>query len=120
MATVALDVTVSVKLDGSGNGTATTGPTAAGEAWQAGYVVGVQVATNTAEAIARGWAGNGPPSGFLGASTWGSTGDVNSDTPQLTQGQKVTVRWAGGDPGAMAYLTVVGTRKLPLCRGSTR
>lgn len=110
MATAQLMVTVPVTLDGSGNGTASTGPTGAGEIWNAGYVVGVQVSTNVNEAIARGWAGGGPPAGFLGSATWGSTGDVNSDTPQLSTGQTVTVEWTGGDPGATAYLTVTGTR----------
>lgn len=110
MATAQLMVTVPVTLDGSGNGTASTGPTGAGEIWNAGYVVGVQVSTNVSESIARCWAGGGPPAGFLGATTWGSTGDTNADTPQLSVGQSVTAQWTGGDAGAVAYLTVVGTR----------
>jgi len=110
---VQLNELQAITLDGSGNGQAQLGPTAAGEVWPAGYVVGVHCATNVAEAIARGWAGGGPPAGFLGATTWGSTGDTNADTPELKAGQSVTVQWAGGDPGTVAYLTVTGSRQVP-------
>jgi hypothetical protein len=111
--TVQLNALVTTQLDGSGNGTASIGPTGSGEVWPAGYVVGVHCATMTAEAIARGWAGSGQPAGFLGATTWGSTGDTNADTPQLVSGQQVTVQWIGGDSGTQAYLTVTGTRQVP-------
>ena len=113
MRTVQLAVNESVKLDGSGNGTLNAGPSASGETWQAGYTIGVRCATNVAEAIALSWCGGGPPRGFLGATTWGSTGDANSDTPQLGVGQAVTVTWQGGDPGTTAYLSVTGTRQVP-------
>lgn len=113
MRTVQLSASTSIKLDGAGGGTATVGPEAPGETWDAGYTVGVRCATNAAEAIASAWCGGGPPRGFIGSTTWGSTGDANSDTPQVSVGQSVTVTWTGGDPGATAYLTVTGTRQVP-------
>lgn len=93
------------------NGQAGIGPTAQGEVWQAGYVVSVHCSTNVREATCKVYAGAGvSPAYFIGATTWGSTGDSSSNTPQLQVGQQVYAVWTGGDPGAEAYLTITGTR----------
>lgn len=113
MRTVALNKTVTTTLSGSGAGTVSVGPTASGEIWPAGFTVAVRCATNAAEAIALAFCGGGAPAGFIGATSWGSTGDSNSDTPPLAVGQQVTVQWTGGDAGTAAFLTVTGTRQVP-------
>lgn len=106
-----LNASAQVTLDGSGNGTASVGPTAQGETWQAGFTASVHASTNVNEAQAKLYCGGGvSPAYFVGATTWGSTGDSNTDTPQTHTGQVVTAVWAGGDPGATAYLSVNGTR----------
>lgn len=110
---VPLNAVAQVTLDGSGNGTASVGPTAQGETWQAGFTVSVHASTNASEAQARLYCGGGTsPAYFIGATTWGSTGDSNTDAPTMHTGQLVTVVWTGGDPGAIAYLSVNGTRTI--------
>lgn len=106
-----LSASASVVLDGSGNGTASAGPTAQGETWAAGFVAAVHASTNADEATARLYAGGGAsPAYFIGGTTWGSTGDSSSNTPQMQVGQQVFAVWQGGDPGATAYLSITGMR----------
>lgn len=100
-----------VTLDGSGNGTAAVGPTAQGETWAAGFTAAVHASTNAAEATCRVYCGAGSsPQYFIDGTTWGSTGDSTSNTPQMHTGQVVTAVWTGGDPGATAYLSCTGSR----------
>ncbi len=105
-----LNVTASVVLDASGNGTASVGPTAQGETWLAGYTAGVltQETAITSEAQCRVYCGGR----FIGGTTWGSTGDASTTTPQLATGQVVEAQWTGGDPGATAVLDVTGTKSV--------
>lgn len=106
-----LSAAAQVVLDSSGNGQCSVGPTAQGEVWAAGFVAAVHCSSNTAEAIMRLYCGAGAsPAYFAGGTTWGSTGDSSDTTPQMQVGQAVTAVWTGGDPGAIAYLTVTGTR----------
>lgn len=98
-----------VTLDGSGNGTASTGPLSFGEQWT-DATASVRVATNTDEAICSIYAGAGATPGyFVSSTTWGSTGDSTS-VPVVKVGGNVFAVWTGGDPGAQATLTVTGTR----------
>lgn len=108
MASVPLNVTAPVVLDASGNGTASIGPTGFGEVWEAGFCAAVSTAetTVTNEAICRVYCAGR----LIGGTTWGSTGDSSTDTPQLATGQLVEARWTGGDPGATAVLDVTGSR----------
>jgi hypothetical protein len=99
-----------VILDGSGSGTASTGPLSPGEQW-AGLTAAVSVATNTAEATCRIYAGAAATPGyFADGTTWGSTGDSTQNLPAVKVGGNVFAVWTGGDPGARATLTVAGTR----------
>lgn len=100
-----------VTLDASGNGTASVGPTAQGETWQAGFTAAVHCSSNASEAQAKAYCGGGvSPQYFIGGTTWGSTGDSTTNTPQMQVGQQVFAVWTGGDPGATAFLSVNGTR----------
>lgn len=101
---------VTVTLDGSGNGTVSTGPQVPGESWPPPYTVSVKASTNTAEALCSVTVAGQ----FLATTTWGSTGDSNSDGAlTLYPGTEVQAVWTGGDPGATASLTVTGTRQVP-------
>ncbi len=110
MRTLPLNAKAYVTLDVKGNGTAYTGPQSFGEQWS-GLVAAVRASTNTDEAICSVYAGAAATPGyFCGATTWGSTGDSNSNLPTVQVGGNVWAVWTGGDPGATAYLTVTGTK----------
>jgi hypothetical protein len=106
--------TVSVTLDGSGNGTASTGPQITNEAWNVATAA-VSVATAAAESVCKTYAGGAVSAGtFIDGTTWGSTGDSTSQfSSPVYPGQQVFAVWAGGDPGAAATLVVQGTRQVP-------
>lgn len=108
--TLPLTAKAYVTLDGSGNGTAYTGPLSPGEQW-GGLTVSVKVATNASEAGCSIYAGAAATPGyFADGTTWGSTGDSTQNVPQVRVGGNVFAVWAGGDPGAKAVMTVTGTR----------
>lgn len=99
---------VTVVLDGAGNGTCTPlGPTSFGETWQLSGV-SLQCSTNASEATGSVYL-NGS---LIGTTTWASTGDtgVASSLVQVMTGQVITATWSGGDPGAVGTMTVLGTR----------
>lgn len=106
----ALSARATVTLDGAGNGTASTGPQVPGESWPPPYTISVKASSNTAEAQASvSVAGQ-----FLATTTWGSSGDSNSDGAlTLYPGTEISATWTGGVPGAVATLTVTGTRQVP-------
>lgn len=105
-----LDTSAQVTLDGTGAGTASIGPEAA-ERWEQ-LSVYVSVATAVNEAQATLYLGSGlSPGEALAQTATGSSGDTWSGSGQVVQlGQKLTVRWTGGDPGAVATMSVYGTR----------
>ena len=107
-----LDTSASVTLDASGNGTASTGPQVA-EYWD-GLSVAVSVATAAAEAGCSLYLGSGLSAGeLLGQTATGSSGDTYQEASGdlLVQlGQKLTAVWKGGDPGALATMSVFGTK----------
>ena len=106
--------TATVTLDGSGDGTASVGPTITSEVWAVG-VSSVSASTNVSEAVCRTYAGGGvSPGTFVDGTTWGSTGDSTSNFGgPLYPGQQVYAVWTGGDAGATATLVVTGTRTVP-------
>ena len=105
--TLPLNLSVTGKLDGSGNGTsATLGPSASGETWQV-TLISVKCSTNASEAICSVFL-NGA---LVGTTTWGSTGDSDTGiTLPMAVGQVLTAQWTGGDAGATGTLTAMGTR----------
>lgn len=109
MAQLQLLQTSTVVLNGSGAGTCPSiGPTAQGEKWTV-TTISVQCNTNTNEAIARVFL-NGS---LLGATTWGSTGDSDTGINQAVMtGQTINATWTGGDAGATAKMSVLGTREV--------
>src|SRR5260370_22956115 len=118
------DETVSVTLDGSGNGTARISP---GQAASGGGVgasrnsgltwdvtgCAVSVSTNVKEAqastyISFGIQANGPNE-FQGQTQTGSSGDTCSLAQTLRPGDWITTIWKGGDAGAIATMRIIGT-----------
>jgi hypothetical protein len=98
----------------SGAGTASIGPVSPRESWSVS-TVGVQCSTNDNESICSIYVGpSGTTSYLLGNTNWGSTGDSDTGITQvLTVGQQITAVWSGGDSGATAYLSVIGTKTIP-------
>lgn len=128
-----LDDSVTIRLDGSGNGVAkwTPGQTASNVANAGGAApgrnsgfsasvtgVGVSVAANTKEATAACYVSFGiqsaTPSDFQGQTQTGSTGDTCTiNTGNLRPGDWITVTWTGGDASQLATMKIFGTVNPP-------
>jgi hypothetical protein len=110
MARGTLDRTVTVVLNGSGNGTASIGPLSAREVWHVSRVA-VSVSTDVNEALCSIYVGDTPLARNLRDTTSsGSLGDsTDSITDTVKVGDKVWAVWTGGDAGATATLVVTGT-----------
>jgi hypothetical protein len=128
------DETVSITLNGSGNGPARISPGQpspgggvgasrnSGLTWTVtGVAVSVQplpghtVPVNEAQAsayISMGIQANGPNE-FQGQTAQGSTGDTCTLAQTLRPGDWITVIWTGGDAGAIATMRVIGTVNPP-------
>jgi len=124
-----LNESVSIRLNGSGNGTARISPgqpgapgSGVGASRNSGFRwsvagVAVSVATNTNEAQAACYISYGVqsagPLDLQGQTQTGSTGDTCTVSANLRPGDWVTVTWTGGDPNALATMRVFGTLELP-------
>jgi hypothetical protein len=112
MPDVRLSESASVKLSGSGSGTAKVGPISAREQWRPENVH-VSVSTATAEAACSIYIGDSVIArNFRDTTFSGSSGDssdrVNAD--RVNVGEYVWAVWTGGDPNATGTLTVTGTK----------
>jgi|SRR5215469_11067979 len=103
-------ISVTVVLDGSGNGVASLGPARIREHWQLTSAA-VRVATNTAEATCDIYVGSGiNQTTFFAHSILGSTGDTcGFGGLDIQPGMRVFANWLGGDAGQIATLTIQGT-----------
>lgn len=101
-------------LDGSGNGRVQLGPDGPGVQWKL-TLAAVRVNSAVLEPECRVYIGAQPLDDFFVDGTFtgsmDSTGNV-ANFP-ITQGQKVWAVWIGGDPGAIATLSVLGTAVSP-------
>jgi len=114
MAVVTLSQSAVVTLDGTGSGTARTGPLSARETWQPEVVA---VKTNqlaiTSEAQCKIYAGpDTSDTYYVDGTLSGSTGDSTSNIAgqRVACGEQVWAVWSGGDPGAQARVNVTGTK----------
>jgi hypothetical protein len=112
-ASVRLDETGFVTLDGSGNGTVKIGPLTAREVWHPAnvHVSANQNATNEAQCLI--YMGDIPArNNFRDGTFSGSAGDstdaLNADV--IKCGSKVIAVWSGGDAGVVATLNVTGRK----------
>jgi|ERR1700722_18083550 len=113
MGTAALQTTVSVKLDGSGNGSIGVGPTGFKETWE-NVTASVHCATNVIEATCRIFVGPAAIAQYFVDGTYaGSTGDSTTNLPPtIVGGQQVFAQWMTGDANTTAYLSLSGTRNV--------
>lgn len=114
MTLASLNETVTVILDGTGNGTAKVGPLSAREVWTP-QNVHISVSTDVNEAVCNIYVGDSAdPRNFRDATSSGSIGDssdrVNADVVKCSQ--YVWAVWTGGDPGSIATLNVTGTKTI--------
>jgi hypothetical protein len=114
MRTQVLTRTASVVFNGSGNGTASTGPSITNEVWTV-TVASVSASSNNTEATCRIYAGTSVSQGsFIDGTTWGSTGDSTSNfAVPVYSGQQIFAVWSSGDGGATGTLAINGTRTVP-------
>lgn len=107
MQTLPLSQSVQVVLSG-GAGTVSTGPLGQGEVWDVtSAAVQVSTADNEATCVVQ-FAGI-----IADVALWGSTGGGSTAVSgTLRTGQEITATWTGGDDGAIAYLSVFGTRRI--------
>jgi hypothetical protein len=101
---------ISVVLNGSGNGIVSLGPQRVKEHWQV-VSAGVKVSSNVAEAQCSIYIGvpGALQQQFFGQTYTGSTGDTCGIDQDIQPGQVVTAQWTGGDAAATATLTLFGT-----------
>lgn len=113
--TADLNEVVSVTLDGSGHGIASItpyGPRRGGLRWSVDSCT-VRVGTNVAEAQAICYVSYGmkltDSNSVKGQSSTGSSGDTCGLGVTLRPSDYVSVEWIGGDPLAIATLSLIGT-----------
>lgn len=132
------DETATVTLDGSGNGTASVSPGSpsrgggvgvgrnSGLTWDVvGVAVSVAPLTGQTDPLLNASAScylsygiqSATPADFQGQTAAGSTGDTDTLTATIRPGDWITVKWKGGDPGAIATMRILGTVNPP---GSNR
>jgi hypothetical protein len=118
MTTVPLNLSDSVTLDSSGNGTARLGPSGARETWTAAMV---HVKTNQLpsaivnEAQCFIYAGpQADDTAFADSTSSGSTGDSTDSAGAypVTIGEFIWAVWKGGDSGAQGIVRVTGTKEI--------
>lgn len=97
---------LSVILDGSGNGTVTFQPNGANARITNLFV---KVASVTAQAVCTIYRGQIGDNYIVANTQSGSTGAPASGAIDLFDGETLYIRWTGGDPGALATATLVGT-----------
>jgi hypothetical protein len=104
-----LNESISVTLDGSGNGTVKLGPVGHGVTWSV-ETASVGCSTNVHEAQCKIYVGNDTSQRFFRDATLsGSTGDsTDRVTGTLRMNTFVWAVWSGGDPGAQGTLTIDG------------
>jgi hypothetical protein len=106
--------TVTVTLDGSGNGIARIGPAGAREVWNAENA-SVHASSSVKEAQCKIFVGtDATASNYVDGTLSGSTGDSTDRVSAypIPYGQYIWAQWIGGDAGAVAYLKVTGMREI--------
>lgn len=106
--------TQSVTLDGSGNGTVQMAPVPYGQSWA---YVRVSVRITTGDASGGGYcemfAGDDLPNRYVDGSSspWQDTATFGEDQAVVVAPERMTTKFYGCDPGAVAYVTADYVRK---------
>jgi hypothetical protein len=110
--TLSLQTYAVVTLDASGNGTVQIGPVIPGVTWQVTQVACYTTSVQNNPQFNL-YLGDALPSNTLGG-TYSGNNDANTGLAiTLRPGQYFTGQWAGGDAGAEATFTVIGTQLVP-------
>lgn len=109
-----LDISASVVLDASGNGTVQLGPKLVREHWQPASA-SVSVNDTSIESFCSVFLGSTVlASQMLSTTRTGSSGDTCTIAGiDLQPGMLVIAQWLGGKAGATATMRVIGTRSRP-------
>lgn len=99
---------VSVTLDGSGNGTVRLGPSNSFQQWVPSNVA-CAVSSNTAEPVFVCYNGTPSNANRIGGTYTGSNDSDSITDVVLYPGSYLTGVWTGGDAGAIATMTIQGT-----------
>jgi hypothetical protein len=102
-----LTLTTQVTLNSLGNGTARLTPGRYDVKW---YLTQAVVAVSTAVKEAKAQLNSFPF--LLPGSNSGSSGDTTGLDLTLTASQEISCTWTGGDAGAVATLTIVGSKEV--------
>lgn len=110
--TLPLNDGASVTLDGSGNGTATIGPTSTGERWNLSKISVIGNSAVGAQPQANIYINSPSPANFFDGTQTGNqdSSDVNWT---LQPQEKLVAVFSGGTAGAVHTLSVFGLRQLP-------
>lgn len=111
---VPLTASASVTLSGAGGGTVTVGPALPGVSWEPSTVaVLVQPASTTVVSSFLLYNGPAQPGNFIGGTYTGDNNSTDVAVPPMFAGAVLTGVWTGGNPGALATMTVTGTQNIP-------
>ena len=111
---VPLSVSVSVTLNGAGGGQVQAGPALPGVSWLP-VTVAILVQPASATVVSSFLLYNGPaqPANFIGGTYTGDNNSNDVTCPPMYAGDVLTGVWKGGNPGAIATMTVTGTQNIP-------
>jgi hypothetical protein len=113
MATLPLDESRQITLDGSGNGAVTIGPTYSYQTWTPSQI-NVQVTSNLSEPVFKYYRGASiGNTNYLGGTYTGSNDQSVVSGQILQPGEVFLCVWTGGDPGAVASVNLNGTKDIP-------
>jgi len=111
--TLPLDEFAQVQLNGSGNGAVTIGPSNSYQKWIPTQI-NVQVSSNTSEPVFKYYRGRtAGGANFLGGTNTGSNDQSDISGQILQPGEVFLCAWTGGDPNAIASVTLNGTKEIP-------
>lgn len=111
--TLPLDEFGQVTLDGSGNGAVRIGPLYSYQTWKPTQI-NVVVSTNTKEPVFKYYRGTSAGgANFLGGTYTGSNDSSDISGQILHPGESFFCQWTGGDAGALATVTLNGTKEIP-------
>src|SRR5258707_14709354 len=108
MATLTLDTSVSVKLDGSGNGTVKAGPQS-GQRWDITTVTVSTVSQVAPLPACNIYSGPQPQAPWLLDATFTGNGDSTGRQASLYPGNYVWAVWSAGNAADVATIRILGT-----------
>jgi hypothetical protein len=110
--TLNLNQNANVTLDQYGNGTVQAGPQIPGVTWTV-TLAACTTASVVNTPVFNLYLGDPIPQNNLGGTYSGNNDEYTPLSAVLPNGQYMTGQWTGGDPGALATMTLTGTQQVP-------